>query len=450
MRKLLFLVMALIISLSQSAQSQKIEFLFEIKSNFNPIPSLDPFSKFWVLNVDDSVFVITDDDKVLRGAGFPITRAGVDIFIDTLVSCLSGVGIVKYTINENNVVASKIDDICISAPIAVDPINKLAISPAEDKRGWYLLKVNLRNYHFIIEDTIKKIILPDSTIINWQWGFESQVENWILFKFVNWYYVKGSFLLCIRKNDYKINFLNFPVSAPVGKNYAYVWERIDKDSTDKIVFWAYIRMKIIESYEDINMSIIDTIYCSDINPVAVRVIGTLNCYNVFSIISNKEVIIEALDSLNNKIKLLQIPNIFNDRNRVFTTTFNISPRKSKIIFIIAENLYGATRTRVYKISPFYNSNPETNSYLYNFALYQNYPNPFNSSTTIEFDIPERTNVKLVVYDILGREVETLIDKELEPGKYKVNFDATNLPSGVYFYTLRTPKFTKTNKMVLIK
>jgi len=85
-----------------------------------------------------------------------------------------------------------------------------------------------------------------------------------------------------------------------------------------------------------------------------------------------------------------------------------------------------------------------------YALYQNYPNPFNPSTTIEFDIPERTNVKLVIYDILGREVETLIDKELEPGKYKVNFNATNLPSGVYFYTLKTPKFTKTNKMLLIK
>jgi hypothetical protein len=88
--------------------------------------------------------------------------------------------------------------------------------------------------------------------------------------------------------------------------------------------------------------------------------------------------------------------------------------------------------------------------VYNFALYQNYPNPFNSTTTIEFDIPERTNVKLVIYDILGREVETLIDKELEPGKHKINFNATNLPSGVYFYTLRTPEFTKTNKMLLIK
>jgi ligand-binding sensor domain-containing protein len=93
---------------------------------------------------------------------------------------------------------------------------------------------------------------------------------------------------------------------------------------------------------------------------------------------------------------------------------------------------------------------ETNEIPSKFILYQNYPNPFNPSTTIEFDIPERTNVKLVVYDILGRKVETLIDKELEPGKYKLNFNATNLPSGVYFFTLKTSKFTKTNKMLLIK
>jgi hypothetical protein len=85
-----------------------------------------------------------------------------------------------------------------------------------------------------------------------------------------------------------------------------------------------------------------------------------------------------------------------------------------------------------------------------FILYQNYPNPFNPATTIEFDIPERTQVKLIIHDALGYEIKVLLDKDLEPGKYKLNFDARDLPSGVYFYTLRTPKFTKTNKMLLIK
>ncbi len=85
-----------------------------------------------------------------------------------------------------------------------------------------------------------------------------------------------------------------------------------------------------------------------------------------------------------------------------------------------------------------------------FYLYQNYPNPFNPTTTIEFDIPERTFVKIAIYDILGREIEKLVDGELDAGRYKVNFVAYNLPSGVYFYTMKTAKFTQTNKMILLK
>jgi hypothetical protein len=88
-------------------------------------------------------------------------------------------------------------------------------------------------------------------------------------------------------------------------------------------------------------------------------------------------------------------------------------------------------------------------YYQNFHIAKKYPNPF-TLTTIEFDIPERTSVKLIIYDILGREVETIVDKELASGKYKINFTATNLPSGVYFYTLKTPKSIQTKKMLLIK
>jgi hypothetical protein len=85
-----------------------------------------------------------------------------------------------------------------------------------------------------------------------------------------------------------------------------------------------------------------------------------------------------------------------------------------------------------------------------FALHQNYPNPFNPSTTISYDLPVRSRVKLSIYNILGQEVATLVNDEQEPGRYDVKFDASGLPSGVYFYTLQTPYFTKTNKMVLVK
>ncbi len=90
-----------------------------------------------------------------------------------------------------------------------------------------------------------------------------------------------------------------------------------------------------------------------------------------------------------------------------------------------------------------------------FTLYQNYPNPFNPSTKIKFDIPsnvksEKSNVKIIVNDILGREIAVLVNQKLQPGYYEVEFNAENLTSGVYFYRLETQNYSQTRKMVLIK
>jgi hypothetical protein len=85
-----------------------------------------------------------------------------------------------------------------------------------------------------------------------------------------------------------------------------------------------------------------------------------------------------------------------------------------------------------------------------FSLSQNYPNPFNPTTTIKFDIPKNEFVKLVVFDILGREVQTLVNEKLQPGTYEAAFDATSLNSGVYFYKLETTNYSETKKMLMIK
>ncbi len=89
-----------------------------------------------------------------------------------------------------------------------------------------------------------------------------------------------------------------------------------------------------------------------------------------------------------------------------------------------------------------------------FSLKQNYPNPFNPSTTIAYDIPVNGHVKLVVRNILGQEVATVLDAVQDAGSYKVNWDASRLSSGVYLYTMTvdgaTQKYTKTNRMVLMK
>jgi hypothetical protein len=85
-----------------------------------------------------------------------------------------------------------------------------------------------------------------------------------------------------------------------------------------------------------------------------------------------------------------------------------------------------------------------------FALHQNYPNPFNPSTTISYDLPVRARVKLVIYNLLGQEVATLVNGEQEPGRYNVKFDASGLPSGIYFYRLEAGKFVDVKKMILVK
>jgi polyhydroxybutyrate depolymerase len=85
-----------------------------------------------------------------------------------------------------------------------------------------------------------------------------------------------------------------------------------------------------------------------------------------------------------------------------------------------------------------------------FSLDQNYPNPFNPTTTIGYKIPMNGHVSLKVYDILGREVVALVDEKKDAGSHDISFNASKLPSGVYFYRLQTGSFTETKKLVLIR
>jgi len=85
-----------------------------------------------------------------------------------------------------------------------------------------------------------------------------------------------------------------------------------------------------------------------------------------------------------------------------------------------------------------------------FKLEQNFPNPFNPITKIVFDVSKPGNVKLVVYDVNGREVQKLVNESLKPGTFETSFDGSSVNSGVYFYKLMTDGFTETKKMLLIK
>ena len=88
---------------------------------------------------------------------------------------------------------------------------------------------------------------------------------------------------------------------------------------------------------------------------------------------------------------------------------------------------------------------------HSFRLHQNYPNPFNPSTKIRFDVPgNKEFVKLIIYDITGREIARLVNQELAPGVYEYEFNGEGFSSGIYFYTLKAGKFAETKKMVLVK
>jgi hypothetical protein len=85
-----------------------------------------------------------------------------------------------------------------------------------------------------------------------------------------------------------------------------------------------------------------------------------------------------------------------------------------------------------------------------YTLYQNYPNPFNPVTTIKYDLPNTSDVTLVIYDILGRKIKELVNTKQQAGRYEIQFNASNLASGVYIYQLIAEKYINSKKMILLK
>ena len=122
-----------------------------------------------------------------------------------------------------------------------------------------------------------------------------------------------------------------------------------------------------------------------------------------------------------------------DSNR-FTGSFVLPPCSSKLLF--RDSLAVSVK-------------PPANKSL-EYALFQNYPNPFSSTTNIAYVLKEQTNVKLTVYDILGRRISVIVNERQKAGRYIIRFSGLNLASGAYFYRLETPNFEKVLKMILLK
>ena len=93
---------------------------------------------------------------------------------------------------------------------------------------------------------------------------------------------------------------------------------------------------------------------------------------------------------------------------------------------------------------------QDSSHIHNNLLKQNYPNPFNPTTTITFDLPERSYVELNIYNVLGVKLATLVKGVKSAGSYSVQFNASNYPSGIYVYELQTANYKQTKKMIYLK
>jgi hypothetical protein len=123
---------------------------------------------------------------------------------------------------------------------------------------------------------------------------------------------------------------------------------------------------------------------------------------------------------------------------------SVSTNANLIGCVLNGVLYGDTSFYFVGITPISNTIPKS------FELFQNYPNPFNPSTQIKFDIPKSSFVRITVYDALGRQAAELVNQELNAGSYSYDWDASNYPSGVYYYKIVAGDYTQTRKMVLIK
>jgi len=135
--------------------------------------------------------------------------------------------------------------------------------------------------------------------------------------------------------------------------------------------------------------------------------------------------------------------VFYDGNRLLVSTSDRygsdSPvRPYPMIELRIPNVTGVDRTGADVSGPL------------SYELSQNYPNPFNPSTTIEYSIPMQSHVTMNVFDILGREVAALVNEKKEAGRYSVKWDATRIPSGIYFYRLQAGAFSNTKKLVMLK
>ena len=146
---------------------------------------------------------------------------------------------------------------------------------------------------------------------------------------------------------------------------------------------------------------------------------------------------------------ISVPNNFAKVNPDFKW-FNTGGISTKVGAIVRDTAYNITDTTQHFMGDILTGINNENTIVTNYKLEQNYPNPFNPTTSISYSIKEKGMVKLEVYNIIGKEVAVLVNEELNSGNYEVDFNGSNLSSGVYFYKLQAGGYSSVKRMLLIK
>jgi hypothetical protein len=156
---------------------------------------------------------------------------------------------------------------------------------------------------------------------------------------------------------------------------------------------------------------------------------------------------------------------FSQNSKVGWSSFNMGFAESKssntvVKSVVGQNFVGTSQQANVQILSGFLADSLFRSFLVavkedegipaTYSLEQNYPNPFNPVTTIIYQLPEQGHATLKVFDILGREVVTLVDEKREAGRYEVKFGGSGIPSGIYFYRFQAGTFTETKKLILLK
>lgn len=225
--------------------------------------------------------------------------------------------------------------------------------------------------------------------------------------------------------------INFPNGGHRYRSFRFPWKTnyfyVDKDS---------IKFGVVDIGDSSTVTV--KLYNRKNNPVTINEIFYRD--SSFNINSSLPLIIPANDSIGINITFKPYSNNY--------IKDKINFRYNVDTFLVAQQVYVEGLTSLTSVEK-NELAPES------FTLYQNFPNPFNPSTKIKFTIPqnvrgERQEVSLIVFDVLGNEVSTLLSENLSAGQYEVEFNAGGLTSGVYFYQLKSNGFVKTRKMVLLK